>query len=47
MYCPHCDSLLKCEGTSKVTGARRYYCHGCGQHFIKDKGTKGLRKGQF
>jgi DNA-directed RNA polymerase subunit RPC12/RpoP len=50
--CPHCSDKfnpvpMKKEGTSKVTGAIRYHCHMCGQGFIKDKGKKGYRKGQF
>ena len=52
--CPHCSGdhewekvPMKYEGTSKATGARRYHCHMCGQDFIKDKGKKTYRKGQF
>jgi DNA-directed RNA polymerase subunit RPC12/RpoP len=53
--CPYCSGKESWEGKvpmeyvskSKVTGATRYHCHMCGQDFIKDKGAKKIRKGQF
>jgi len=50
--CPYCSDKIskvpmKYEGTSKITGSRRYHCYQCGQDFIKDKDKKKFRKGQW